>query len=359
MGLDDISTNSPWIALLVLATGLLAWQGTRTIIRHAAAIGVLHAPNERSFHSDPVPHGGGLGPVLAFLLAVLLIFALGLLDGQLAWCIIGAGTAVAMLGLWDDIQPLPARTRLAVQAVAALVAIALCGQDLLATLPVPLWVSYSIAVTALVWWVNLFNFMDGIDSIAAIECLFLTLSATLLLTIAPGTDTSEPRLLLLLLAAATTGFLCLNWPPARVFMGDVGSTFIGYVLGVIALATVASGQLPLAVWLVLGGVFWVDSSVTLLRRMLNAEHWHMAHRSHAYQRYAAVLGKRYHETGLSSAQARAAAHRGTVLGVLGLNLLWLLPMAVLVIIEPDWQLLWLILAWLPLIALTLLSGRYE
>jgi Fuc2NAc and GlcNAc transferase len=356
---DSTILNSPWLSLLLVATALLAWQGTRLVIRHAAAIGVLHAPNERSFHSDPVPHGGGLGLVLTYLLAVLLSFALGLLDARLAYCILGAGTVVAMLGLWDDIHPLPARTRLAVQAVAALAAIALCGQGLPSILPAPMWVSYSIATVALVWWINLFNFMDGIDSIAATECLFITFSATLLLTLAPGSDTSEPRLLLLLLAAAATGFLCLNWPPARVFMGDVGSTFIGYVLGVIALATVASGQLSLETWLILGGVFWIDSSVTLLRRMLNAEHWHMAHRSHAYQRYAAALGKRYHAQGLSFVQARAAAHRGTVLGVLGLNLLWLLPMAALVIIEPNWRLLWLILAWLPLIVLTLLSGKYE
>jgi Fuc2NAc and GlcNAc transferase len=353
---------SLWESLLIVTTAALAWWGTHWVIRHAAALGVLHPPNERSFHHDPVPHGGGLGLVLAFLLAVALLLLGGSIDGRLAGCILGAGGAVAALGLWDDIRPLPAHTRLAAQLCAVLLALLLLGGGMLPNSgPLAAGTAYAVSALLLLWWLNLFNFMDGIDGLAGIECLFLSAAAPFLLLAARGEPASihGPQLLLLLLLAAMCGFLWLNWPPARVFLGDVGSTFVGYVLGVLALTTVVTGQLPLEVWLILGGVFWVDSTVTLLRRILNAEHWHMAHRSHAYQRYAAQLCRHYHSRGLSPTRARASAHRSTVLAVLGLNLLWLLPMAWLVIITPEWRILWLLMAWLPLIGLTLQSGRYD
>jgi Fuc2NAc and GlcNAc transferase len=198
--------------------------------------------------------------------------------------------------------------------------------------------------------------MDGIDALAGTQCLYLTAIPLLLLR---GETDHDITLLSLLLLAATSGFLWLNWPPARVFLGDVGSTFIGYVLAVLALVSVVTGQLPLSVWLILGGVFWVDATMTLLRRIIRAEPWHQAHRSHAYQRYAALLCRRYQDRGLAAAAARARAHRHTVAAVMTLNLLWLLPMAWLVIIEPTWNAVWLVLAWLPLVGLTWLSGNYE
>jgi Fuc2NAc and GlcNAc transferase len=267
---------------------------------------------------------------------------------------------VAALGLWDDIRPLPARTRLAVQFSAVLFALGLLGAGMMPNSgPLTTWTAGAVTALLLLWWLNLFNFMDGIDGLAGIECLFLTAAPLLLLVTRDQASPHGPQLLLLLLLAAMSGFLWLNWPPARVFLGDVGSTFVGYVLGVLALATVVTGQIPPEVWLILGGVFWVDSTITLLRRILNAEHWHMAHRSHAYQRYAARLCRYYQSRGLSATRARASAHRSTLLAVMSLNLLWLLPMAWLVIIAPEWRILWLLMAWLPLIGLTFQSGRYD
>ncbi len=347
-----------WQSLLIVTTTALAWLGTHWVIRHAAALGVLHPPNERSFHHDPVPHGGGLGLVLAFQLAVALLLGGGTIDWRLASCLLGAGSVVAALGMWDDIRPLPARTRLAVQFCAVLLTLVLLGGGMIPnTGSLATGAAYVLAALLLLWWLNLFNFMDGIDGLAGIECLFLCAASLLLLVAGDPTSLDGPPLLLLSLLAAVSGFLWLNWPPARVFLGDVGSTFVGYVLAVLALTTVVTGQLPLDVWLILGGVFWVDSTVTLLRRVLNAEHWHTAHRSHAYQRYAAQLCRHYLSRGLSATRARASAHRSTVLAVLGLDLLWLLPMAWLVIIAPEWRILWLLMAWLPLIGLTLRSGR--
>ncbi len=345
-------------AALVAATAVLAWLGTRLVIRYALPLGLVQAPNDRSFHSDPVPHGGGLGLVLPFLAAVAIAWAGNLLEPVFAQCLIGAGGVLAAVGLWDDIRPMRARTRLVVQFCAVAVALALLARPNHETAVLITALGYCVGALLLVWWLNLYNFMDGIDGLATVECLCLAVSALLLLSVEdPGA--SGPQLLLWLLAAANAGFLYWNWPPARIFLGDVGSLFIGFALAVIALGTVVREQLPLTVWLVLGGVFWVDSTLTLLRRMLAAEPWHQAHRSHAYQRYTALLCRRYQISGLSPGQARARAHRATVLAVLFINFLWLLPLAWLVIIKPLWSALWLMLAWLPLALLVRHASEYE
>jgi Fuc2NAc and GlcNAc transferase len=348
---------------LLLATAILSWWTTRLVIQHAVRLGLVHAPNARSFHSNPVPHGGGLGIVLAFGLSLALATlvwgnAFWDIDIRLVSCLLGAGVAVAALGLWDDIHPLPARTRLAVQSLAVVTALALLGENLAPILEMPGWLAYPAATLLMLWWLNLFNFMDGIDSLATSEALFVAIAA-LLLNYAQPQFSTRLSLPLLLLIAASSGFLCLNWPPARIFLGDVGSTFIGYILAVIALASVVDGEFSPFVWLILGGVFWVDSSITLARRIINAESWHTAHRSHAYQRYAAFYCRRDESRGMEPVVARARAHRRVTLCVLSLNILWLLPLAWLVIIAPSWRALWLLLAWIPLLWLTLQSGEYE
>lgn len=342
-------------AALILLTLLLAWAGTRLVIRHALRLGLVHAPNQRSFHSETVPHGGGLGLVCAFGIALLLTLATGQVDPGLGYLLLGGGGLLATVGLWDDIRPLRARTRLAIQGLTALTTACL----LLPTASPWLWLSgCALATLAMVWWINLYNFMDGIDGLAALECLCLCGSALLLLHASGGAH-SGVELTYALLAAAAGGFLLLNWPPARVFMGDVGSIFLGYALALLALVSILEGQLPLLAWLVLGGVFWVDATLTLLRRMLSGEAWHQAHRSHAYQRYAASFCRRYEARGDSPVEARARAHRTTILVVFFLNFLWLLPLAWLVIMMPGWAALWLLVAWAPLVVLVIRSGRHD
>lgn len=342
--------------LLLIVTAGLARLGGQLVIRHAHRLGLLHQPNERSSHQVVVPHGGGLGLVLAFSLALVILNASGAIDWRYAQCVVFAGCLLAALGLWDDISPLPARYRLLGQLVAVMAALVVPGHSVVPDLPFWLWVG--IAAVLMLWWLNLFNFMDGIDGLAASEALFICAGASMLIVVrhAPGSDL---QLVMLLLMASIAGFLSLNWPPARIFMGDVGSTYLGFVIGVFALDSVSSGQLPFTAWLVLGSVFWVDSSLTLTRRILKGERWHAAHRSHAYQRYASALSLHFRSRGQSPSQCRASAHRAVTMVAMTINILWLLPLAWLVIIEPSWQLAWLGLAWLPLMWLTLYSGLYE
>ena len=294
--------------------------------------------------------------VLAFALALAMLSAGSALDWRYTRCLLSAGCLLAVLGLWDDISPIPARYRLIGQWLAVIAALMLPDHRVDG---LSLWLGLGIAAFLMVWWLNLFNFMDGIDGLAASEALFICAGATLLITASQSSAASDLTLVMLLLMAAIAGFLSLNWPPARVFMGDVGSTFLGYVLGIFALDSIWGGQLPMVTWLVLGGVFWVDSTLTLLRRVFGGERWHTAHRSHAYQRYAGSLSRYYQLRGQSVTEARANAHRTVTLVAMTINILWLLPLAWLVIIAPSWQLAWLGIAWLPLVWLTLFSSMHE
>jgi Fuc2NAc and GlcNAc transferase len=168
---------------------------------------------------------------------------------------------------------------------------------------------YVLGIVGLVWAVNLFNFMDGIDGIAASEASFMSWAALVIL--GQGSDMLTSATLMLALGAASAGFLVWNWPPARIFMGDVGSGYLGFAIGVLAIASSRSEPVALPVWAVLGAIFIADTAVTLVTRVLRGERVYQAHRSHAYQ----VLARRW------------VSHRRTTIAVCVFNLLFLLPVA--------------------------------
>jgi Fuc2NAc and GlcNAc transferase len=305
------------VADLLLAFGVLgaSWLGTVGVLRYAHARDLLDHPNERSSHVAPTARGGGLAIVLSFLAGLVALRALGQVNDMLLWALVGGGLAVALVGFVDDHGHLSPRVRLLVHFAAVAWALYwLCGMP---PLPVgwgyvvdgPAWTM--LGAVALVWLLNLYNFMDGIDGIAGIEAVCVTLGALLL-----GGSTTW-----LLLAAAAAGFLVLNWPPARIFMGDVGSGFVGFALGILAVDAAAWEVVPLASSAILLGVFLVDATVTLFRRWLGGERVSQAHRSHAYQHAARRFG----------------GHRPVVLAVIAINGLWLLPWAWVAQAWPGWS----------------------
>lgn len=273
------------LAALVVPAAALASGVLTGWVRRYAERALLDAPNARSSHTNPTPRGGGLAIVIVVLAGIAALAAAGVLDARLAAGIGGGGALVAGIGWLDDHGHVAARWRALAQAAAAAWALAWIGAPAalrtgIGELPLgPL--GFVLSLLGIVWLTNLYNFMDGIDGIAGGEGVAAGVVGGILLLLAgaPGL-----ALLALLAGAACAGFLVWNWAPARIFMGDVGSGFLGFVFGAAAVASERAGAVPLLAWVVLLGVFVFDATVTLVRRVTRGERWYDAHRSHAYQR---------------------------------------------------------------------------
>ncbi|WP_036232438.1 MraY family glycosyltransferase [Marinobacterium litorale] len=297
------------VAIFLLAM-LSAWLLTGAVLRYAQRA-LLDMPGERSSHQVPTPRGGGVSIVLVVLVGS--VMSQSLADPWVT-ALLGAGGTVALVGFIDDHRHVPARWRLATHIVAAAAAIYwLGGPPGISALGVEisggfwLWLP---AIVFVVWMLNLYNFMDGIDGLAALQALTLSLGINAVLLIA-GLPVSAP---MLLIAGAAAGFLIWNFPPARIFMGDVGSGFLGVVFAITALFHTAIDPELFWCWLILMAVFVTDASWTLVRRFQRGEAVFQAHRSHAYQR-----------------AARALENHGYVsVAVALINLVWLLSLALLV-----------------------------
>jgi len=341
--------------LVIILSVITSLVLTGLIRRYALARSLIDTPNERSSHTVPTPRGGGLAIVVTYLLALVILGLTEELPGLNIWVMFVASIWIALIGFIDDHRHISARWRLLSHFIAAgwilfwhdVSALHFFGTD------IDLGVAgYILAAIALVWWLNLYNFMDGIDGLAGIEALSISLSAVLLLWLSGFSSIEGISVLLLLIASPVVGFLVWNMPPARIFMGDVGSTFLGFITGILAIASINQGLLSLWVWLILGGVFIVDATVTLVQRMLSGECWYEAHRSHAYQKATTQLTLYFERTkSLASEKARAKAHGVVSLFVFGINVLWLLPLAYAVKSWPTWEGGIVLIAWLPLVLL--------
>lgn len=269
-----------WLLLLPTIV-LLTWGLTGLVLRRAP----LDHPNDRSSHSVPTPRGGGIAVVGVTLAGTVAGLVLGVVERPLGFTLLGGGLLVAVVGWWDDRWGLRARTRLLAHALAAGWALFLLGgYPSLSVGSGALMLGAGGAVLAglaIMWSTNLFNFMDGIDGLAGVEAVMLAIGGGLLLIQRGG-----PGLILvpLLLAGSAGGFLAWNWAPARVFLGDVGSGFLGYAFGILALWGENAHGVPALHWAALGMVFMLDATVTLVRRLHRGERVALAHRSHAYQR---------------------------------------------------------------------------
>lgn len=328
-----------WILLAAFATAyVLTWM----LRRHAISARRLDVPNARSSHSVPTPRGGGLAIVAVVLICLPWIWRYGSLDtsAMVAW--LGAGSAVALVGWLDDRRHVPFGWRLLVHFAAAGWAVLWLGglpQLMIYGWNMDLgWTGHMLAALYLVWLLNLYNFMDGIDGMAGIETITVGLGGALLMWLA-APDIST-WLVPIIVATATAGFLVWNFPAAHIFMGDSGSGFLGMAFGVLSLhAGWLSPELFWA-WIILLGVFIIDATLTLLRRLIRGERIHEPHRLHAYQHAA----------------DRLDSHVPVSLGTGAINLIWLLPLAALVVLGTIDGLTGVLVAYTPLVVLTFWLG---
>ena len=330
--------------LLVIFTSaaLLALLMTRRFRELALSHEIMDVPNERSSHVVATPRGGGVAIAAVVTLGSVILVLSNRVEPVPYGLMVAAGLAVAGIGFLDDSRGLSRWPRIAVQACAA--AAMLAGVATAGTLTVPVFgdgrlLAWPVALLALLWLVNLFNFMDGIDGLAGTEAVFVSLGmVTCLQVVGPGP--SGASLLGALVAGATSGFLVLNWPPARIFMGDAGSAFLGLVLG--ALSIIAHFETGISLWVptILLGAFVTDATVTLLRRMILGERWYEPHRTHAYQRLSRRVG----------------AHLPVTMGFLLANVIWLLPLAIVAACQPDMAWVCATVAYAPLILVALWAG---
>lgn len=270
------------VLVVVFAISLI---GTQIVRRFALKRSVLDVPNERSSHSVPTPRGGGVAIAIAVLSGLLIVLMTDRIPGNLGIACIPPAALIAWLGWLDDRRSQPAALRLAAQVAAASWAVYWIGavdQLVVGTRAYDLGpVAPVVSVVGLVWLMNLFNFMDGIDGIAGVEAL-VAMGAAAVICMLRGDAVSA--WIAALIAVGALGFLPWNWAPAKIFMGDSGSVFLGFLIGVAALSADVSGGLPILGWVVLMGVFVVDATLTILRRIVRRERFSEAHRSHAYQR---------------------------------------------------------------------------
>ncbi|MES9821119.1 MAG: glycosyltransferase family 4 protein [Candidatus Thiodiazotropha sp.] len=328
---------------------------------YALRRGLMDRPNNRSSHLVETPRGGGIAFVLVYLalLAGVMISSLSTddLDHKLHLTLLLGGGLVVAIGYIDDHRHVSAMVRFTVHLIAAVIAVTLLRMpaiDLWPGLSLEGWWLDALMVTGLVWLLNLYNFMDGIDGIASLQGIAVLCGAALLLML--NHAGSEATAWLLILAACLAGFLVWNWPPAKIFMGDAGSGFIGYALGVFALYTANAYPISLWSWLILLGLFVVDATWTLGVRMAHGEKWYRPHAKHAYQHLARQRQSLSIDRGLSAEHSRSLAHRWVILQGLLINLLWLLPLAWLAAVFPGYGLLLTLIAFVPLVILVRLLG---
>lgn len=291
---------------------VLTWLLIGLARRHS----LLALPTTRSSHTIPTPTLGGIA--IAMPIFVWALWRLG--ADPLCLVVLGSGGVLTVLGGVDDVHDLSARLRFPIHCVAVAFAVwMLSPQGLSAPLTAG-------ALLGLLWSVNLYNFMDGIDGLAASQYVCFCAGVLLL-----GSPQGMGNELLWMSCGAAFGFLLFNWAPARIFMGDVASGLLGLLVGIVALKLDWDRQMPLIASLLLLAGFWFDASYTLCVRIATGQRFVSAHRSHLYQRFARKIG-----------------HGRTTTMFIGFFIVWLMPLAWACIHAPQWQALWFVTAVTPL-----------
>ena len=306
---------------------------------------VIDQPNQRSSHSVPTPRGGGVAIVLTLLASLVWLVLTNHITQATFLGFFVPGLLIAVIGFLDDHGHIVARWRLLMHFIAAAIglfylgsfpSINMFGYDVSLS-----WFGMILGSIYLVWMLNLYNFMDGINGLASAQAITFSLCSILIITINNYSDSSDAMTMLALaLAGSVAGFIVWNFPVARIFMGDAGSGFLGITIGLMILYFAKLDSRVLIAELCLLGVFIVDATTTLLRRLLAGKKVYEAHASHCYQ----ILARKY------------KSHVPVTMAAIAINFMWLLPIAYLIISAKIDGIVGISIAWLPLIILVFRCG---
>ena len=327
---------SIWFLLASLA--LISALLTRSLIYVANKKSMIDIPNARSSHTVPTPRGGGAAIIITYFLGLITIYLTDVVSNPIFLALLTGGLAIAIVGWVDDKNHVSAKLRLVVHMLAAALALYILNdipelpyED---QIPELHYIGIVISGLMIVWSTNLFNFMDGINGLAAVEAISVSLGAALVLFFA---DQMFHAVSLLVLTFSTLGFLFFNFPKARIFMGDVGSGFLGFLTAIYAIGVSSTDVISPWSWVILYGFFLVDSTVTLITRAVSKQNIFGAHNLHAYQKMSRRFG----------------SHSRVTISILLLNVFWLFPLAFFATIDNENAFLYAAIALAPLLFFTL------
>jgi len=304
--------------VLALSVFLISLLGTRlTVVALRKRAAFLDRPTLRSNHQAPTPRGGGIAVVMALII--------GLLIADINYAIIIAMFLLAAISLLDDLIGVPPLVRLLVQVLAVSMPLAMVHAPIWGGL-LPVWLDKGATAFLWIWIINLFNFMDGIDGLSASEMIGIGIGFCLLSVFA-GTFPQALFAYSLILVAAGCGFLWWNWHPAKIFLGDVGSIPVGFLVGYLLLLAATSGYVFAA--LILPAYYFSDGTLTLARRLCQGKKVWVAHSEHYYQK----------------AVRRGRRHDAVARHIFGINILLIL-LATLSVIDPQLAVLYLSVAYM-------------
>ena len=332
-----INTNL-FISLLFIYC--LSFFGTIFYRKFAIKHNILANLNFRTLHQKPTPRGGGIVFSMIFVFSISILCFLDIIQDNLIIVFVFGSTLAIIVGYIDDLFSISTIKKLVLQFLLAFWILFFTEDIFSFNLHIGFIeiVTFLISAFLIVWLINVYNFIDGIDGMAILGAILI--SSTLLLTLIITNSYSDLMIMLLVLLASCSGFLFFNWPKASIFMGDSGSIFLGFFFSAIIIYSINLKEVSLLTWLVIFGYYLSDTSITTILRIFLVKRWYGTHRSHAYQNLARIKNN----------------HFVVTIGVLTYHLVWLLPLAILTVLKPNLGLIALIFAYLPSVIWTIKFG---
>ena len=327
------------LLLLLFVVYVVSILGTICYKKIAIKFNILANLNFRTLHQTPTPRGGGIVFSITFIASVMLLAFLGVIQKDLI-NVFGYGCTLALIvGYVDDLISISSLKKLALQFFLVFWILFFFDDQIFNSHKDLMdWTILFFVAFLLVWLINVYNFIDGIDGMAILGAILI--SSTLLLTLIITNTFSDLTILLLVLLVSSLGFLFFNWPKASIFMGDAGSIFLGFYFCGLIIYSVTSNEISLLTWLVVFGYYLGDTSTTTIIRIFLVKRWYGTHRSHAYQNLARIKDNHFLVT----------------IGVLMYHLLWLLPLALLTVLKPNLAMFAVFCAYFPSILWTIKFG---